>query len=82
MYCEIFFELVRKRHGGRVSNFWRNRVPDLDTLIFEASLQFVGTVTCIGAGSRVPGGAQAPPELFLAPPEPLEPPLTIEKIMH
>ena len=36
----------------------------------------------IGAGSRVPGGAQAPPELFLAPPEPFEPPLTIEKIMH
>ena len=35
-----------------------------------------------GAGSRVPGGAQAPPELFLAPPEPFEPPLTIEKIMH
>ena len=37
----------------------------------------------IGAGSRVPGGAQVPPELFLAPPpEPFEPPLTIEKIMH
>ena len=36
----------------------------------------------IGAGSGVPGGAQAPPELFLAPPEPFEPPLTIEKIMH
>ena len=35
-----------------------------------------------GAGSRMPGGAQAPPELFLAPPEPFEPPLTIEKIMH
>ena len=38
--------------------------------------------TAIGAGSGVPGGAQAPPELFLAPPEPFEPPLTIEKIMH
>ena len=37
---------------------------------------------CIGAGSGVPGGAQAPPELFLAPPEPFEPPLTIKKIMH
>ena len=36
----------------------------------------------IGAGSGVPGGAQAPPELFLAPPEPFEPPLTIKKIMH
>ena len=40
------------------------------------------TQSPIGAGSRVPGGAQAPPELFLAPPEPFEPPLTIEKIMH
>ena len=39
-------------------------------------------VAVIGAGSRVPGGAQAPPELFLAPPEPFETPLTIEKIMH
>ena len=36
----------------------------------------------IGAGSGVPGGAQAPPELFLAPPEPFEPPLTIKTIMH
>ena len=36
----------------------------------------------IGAGSGVPGGAQAPPELFLAPPELFEPPLTMEKIMH
>ena len=36
----------------------------------------------IGAGSGVPGGAEAPPELFLAPPEPFEPPLTIKKIMH
>ena len=36
----------------------------------------------IGAGSGVPGEAQAPPELFLAPPEPFEPPLTIKKIMH
>ena len=38
--------------------------------------------TGIGAGSGVPGGAQAPPELFLAPPEPFEPPLTIKTIMH
>ena len=36
----------------------------------------------IGAGSRVPGGAKAPPELFLAPPESFEPPLTIEQIIH
>ena len=42
----------------------------------------VATSPFIGAGSGVPGGAQAPPELFLAPPEPFEPPLTIEKIMH
>ena len=40
------------------------------------------TSLVIGAGSGVPGGAQAPPELFLAPPEPFEPPLTIKKIMH
>ena len=38
--------------------------------------------TSIGAGSGVPGGVQAPPELFLAPPEPFEPPLTIKTIMH
>ena len=45
-------------------------------------LTCLNTSAYIGAGSRVPGGAQAPPELFLAPPEPFEPPLTIEKIMH
>ena len=45
-------------------------------------LQVFANNVDIGAGSRVPGGAQAPPELFLAPPEPFEPPLTIEKIMH
>ena len=61
--------------------------------VMESSTQPSSTSTClenlrvrvlvvIGAGSRVPGGAQAPPELFLAPPEPFEPPLTIEKIMH
>ena len=43
---------------------------------------YQGTYSIIGAGSGVPGGAQAPPELFLAPPEPFEPPLTIKKIMH
>ena len=41
-----------------------------------------GCLKTIGAGSGVPGGAQAPPELFLAPPEPFEPPLTIKTIMH
>ena len=42
----------------------------------------VEVLESIGAGSGVPGGAQAPPELFLAPPEPFEPPLTIKTIMH
>ena len=41
----MFFEFVRKRSRGRVSNFWRNRVSNLDTLILWVSLQFVGTVT-------------------------------------
>ena len=36
----------------------------------------------IGAGSRVPGGAQALPGLFLAPPEPCELSLIIEQIMR
>ena len=52
----------------------------LPCLLRPSSLSW--SIHFIGAGSRVPGGAQAPPELFLAPPEPFEPPLTIEKIMH
>ena len=48
---------------------------EIDTIQIHA-------MTDIGAGSGVPGGAQAPPELFLAPPEPFEPPLTIKTIMH
>ena len=34
----------------------------------------LSALEAIGAGSGVPGGAQAPPKLFLAPPEPFEPP--------
>ena len=58
------------------NKFFRN------ALLVVKLINSVKKVTSIGAGSGVPGGAQAPPELFLAPPEPFEPPLTIKKIMH
>ena len=58
---------------SQVLNIWKQVSPTI-----LRSKIFLG----IGAGSGVPGGAQAPPELFLAPPEPFEPPLTIKTIMH
>ena len=70
----------------RIQKIWLGTVPCAGFFNGRVSVTShcdeSAVVKIIGAGSRVPGGAQAPPELFLAPPESFEPPLTIEQIMH
>ena len=79
-------KLKKKFTSGNITfNALRKASSIFVNLLRKARLTLarpLATICCIGAGSGVPGGAQAPPELFLAPPEPFEPPLTIEKIMH
>ena len=71
--CKTYIAMLGNKTYKRLKKYLQGRHGVSTVKIFTVH---------IGAGSRVPGGAQAPPELFLAPPEPFEPPLTIEKIMH